>query len=218
MQGRAITRFGSPPLVGALALALAGTGAPAAGAAPRGRVVRVERESAGPPPRLCIMGHGRDAHLCFGQARAGERITLLVASEPRLRGELVIESVAEATDLHRDNLCISGGAQYVKGSYTPGTDLSDVTAGLRGARLDLGVARVLEGVPAPGGHADETVKLAIDGDGNGSADLVLTSYRCTPEGAPAPSVTSPDARCFDTYLAHRGKLRRVHQDIIQACR
>jgi hypothetical protein len=221
VQGRAITtRFGSPPFVGALALAgaLAGTGAPAAGAAPRGRVVRVERASATPTPRLCIMGHGRDAHLCLGQARAGERIALLVATEPRLRGELVIESATDATDLRRDNVCISGGAQYVKGWYTSGTDSSDVTAGLRGAGLDLSVARVLDGVPAPSGHADESVKLAVDGDGNGSADLVMTAYRCTPDGAPAPSGASSDSRCFDTYMAYRGKLRRVHQDIIRACR
>jgi hypothetical protein len=224
VQGRAITRFGSPPLVGALALALALAlafalaGATAAGAAPRGRVIRVEREPVAAPPRICIIGGGHDSHLCFGQPRAGERVTLLSSSEPRVRSELVIESVADAADLRQANLCASDGAQLVKGRYTPGTNSGDSMTGLRGAQLDAWVARVLTGVPAPSGSDDEQVKLAVDSDGNGSADLVVTTYPCTPEGALVTGAVAHDARCIDTYMARRGKLHRVHQDIIRACR
>ena len=217
VQGRAITRFGSPPLVGALALVLVGALALAARAAPRGRVVRVERESAATPPRICMIGHGIDSHLCFGQARAGERVRLFSQSAARLRGELVIESVSEAT-APRASLCVSGGAQLVKGSFTSPDDDFDSGLGLRGVQLDIKIARVLAGVPAPSGRDDEQIKLALDGDGNGSADLVVTAYTCTPEGAPASGVRGRDARCFDTHMAHRGKLRRVHQDIVRACR
>jgi len=179
-------------------------------------VIRVEREATGGVPRLCLMGLGGDSHLCFGQPRAGERIAMFSATETRLRGELVIESVSEAADMRSAGLCISGGAQNVKGWSTADADGRDLVAGLRNARLDAGVARVLSGVAAPSGRDDERVDLAVDADGNGSADLVVTAYRCTPEGAPS-SGTGPDARCFDTYMVRHGKLHRVLQDIIRAC-
>ena len=217
MQGRAITRSWSVPLVGALALAPVPAADAAPGAAPRGRVIRVERESAAAVPRLCLMGLGGDSHLCFGQPRPGERITMFSATQTRPRGELVIESVSEAADMRSAGLCISGGAQNVKGWSTTDADERDLVAGLRNARLDAEVARVLSGVAAPSGRADERVDLAVDTDGNSSADLVVTAYSCTPEGEPS-SGTGSHARCFDTYMVRRGKLRRVQQDIIRACR
>jgi hypothetical protein len=227
-----ITRSWSAPLVGALAPALALALAPAAdakpgravtpdaarGAAPRGRMVRVERDVAAAVPRICLMGAGGDSHVCLGQPRPGERIAVFSPSEPRMRGELVIDTVTDATALSSGGLCISGGAATVKGWYAAGSAGDDNVTGLRGARVNPDISRVLSGVKAPSGRDDERVDLAVDADGNGSADLVVTAYSCTAEGAPAQGA-GPDApRCLDTYTIQRGKLRRAHQDIVRSCR
>lgn len=196
-------------------LLVGATASPAAGA-PRGRVVRVERSPAVVVPRICAMGGGgAGQNMCFGEPREGDRIVVIDLAERRVRGDFVIESVAEATDLASINVCISSGVRSVRGSYASGVEEGGHVIGLRGARLDRRIARVLANVDPPSGRTDEQVELAIDADGNGSADLLLTQYVCDPNGAPA---SGGEGRCLDTYLAQRGVMRRVQQDILRACR
>jgi hypothetical protein len=203
-------------LVG-LGLLLVGAPAPAAEAAPRGRVVRVERSVASVVPRICAMGGGARSgqNLCFGEPHDGDRIAVIDLAEKRVRGEFVIEAVTEATELSSLNLCISTGVRSVRGSYASGVEEGGHIIGLRGAKLNRRVARVLSNVAAPSGRADEQVELAIDADGNGQADLLLTQYVCDGDGAPA---AGGEGRCFDTYMEQRGGMRRVQQDILRACR
>jgi len=198
--------WGGVALVGALALA--------ADAAPRGRVVRVERNTLGPTPRFCSIGNRRGEGTCFGQPREGERIALVDLVDRTVRGEFVIESVGEATELAALGLCVSSGVKTVKGSFTGGIEESGSIVGLRGARLNRKVARLLSDVRPPTGRSDESVELALDADGNGRADLILTQYACDTNGAPSPA---GDGRCFDTYVEQHGGLHRVQQDILRTC-
>jgi hypothetical protein len=194
-------------LVGGLGLA--------AEAAPRGRVVRVERNTIGPTPRFCSIGGPRGEGTCFGQPREGERIAVVDLVEKTVRGEFVIESVSEATELAALGMCVSSGIKTVKGSFTSGTGETGHVVGLRGARLNRHAARLLADVPPPSGRADESVELAVDADGNGRPDLILTQYPCDENGAPA---AAGEGRCFDTYMAQHGEMQRVQQDILRSCR
>jgi hypothetical protein len=204
-----------PGIAGLGAVVLVAAAALAAEGAPRGRVVRVERTIAATVPRICAMGGGtRGQNMCFGDPRVGDRIAVIDMAEKRVRGEYVIESVSEATELSSLGLCISSGVKSVRGSYAAGAEEGGHVMGLRGARLSRKLTQVLTSVPAPSGRTDETVELAIDADGNGHADLVLTQYPCDANGVPA---SGGDGRCFDTYLEQRGGLRRVQQDILRAC-
>jgi hypothetical protein len=201
-------RAGGFLLVGAIALS--------ADAAPRrGRVVRVERAAVSPVPKRCTLVAGRGEGLCFGQPHKGERIAVLDLSERAVRGELVIESVGEGAELIARGVCVNTGVYTVKGSYASGTDGVGHLMGLLGAKLDRRTARIMADVPAPSGRTDEVVELAVDADGNGRADLVLTHYSCDEQGKPA---SDSMGRCFDTYMQRQGELRRVQQDIFRVCR
>jgi hypothetical protein len=156
----------------------------------------------------------RDQNLCFGRPRAGERIAIIDLSEQRVRGEFVIESVEDSAELAQIRMCVDTGVQTVKGSYVGGAEGGEQVVGLRGARLDPRTARVLSDVTPPSGRAEESVEVAIDTDGNGRADLILTQYACDATGAPT---NGAGARCFDTYLEQRGVMRRVQRDILRAC-
>lgn len=204
--------FQSMLLPGALALAAL---ALSAEAAPRGRVVRVERGTLSAVPRLCSLGGVRSQALCFGHPRVGERIMVLDLTERTVRGELVIESVGDASELTGRGVCISSGGHLVRGSYASGVEAPGHTMGLRGAQLDRRTTRVLIDVAAPTGRAEESVELALDTDGNGRPDLIVTNYMCDERGELAADAIG---RCYDTYMRRHGTMHRVQQDIFQICR
>lgn len=203
------------PIARGLGLLLVGALALSADAAPRGRVVRVERNSIGAVPRLCSMGGRRGEGTCFGQPHEGETIEIVDPAARRLRGAFVIESVTEAAELASLALCVSTGVHTVRGSYAIGADEGGRVWGLRGAKLNRKVARVLGDVPPPSGRSEESVAFAVDADGNGRPDLLLTEYACDENGAPT---SGAEGRCFDTYLEQRGGMHRVQQDILRTCR
>jgi hypothetical protein len=197
-------------VVGAL---VAGAMPLAAEAAPRGRVVRVERDTLGPVPRRCSMAPGLGELRCYGEPRKGERIAVIDLSAGTVRGELVIESVS--AELPAFSMCVNPGVHTVKAAYASGGDAGGDLLGLRGAKLDRRTARVMKDVPAPSGRAGDAVEVAVDTDGNGRADLVLTRYACDQDGRPSQDDAGD---CFDTYMGRDGGLRRVHQDIFRVCR
>jgi hypothetical protein len=200
-------------LAGLAGLLLASALGPA-GAAPPGRVVRVERAARVSVPRVCVMLGGRGQSTCFGQPSVGEHVAFIDMVDKAVRGELVIESVGPATEFDSLGLCVSSGAHGVRGTFTVPIDESRQIVGLRGARLSPRTARVLTDVQPPSGRSEESVELAVDADGNGRADLILTQYSCDAAGGPS---TSGEGRCLDTYLEQRGTLRRVQQDILRSC-
>ena len=199
-------RVGGFLLVGAMALA--------AEAAPRGRVVRVERAPADPVPRRCSIRPERGEIRCYGQPRKGERIAVIDLSAEAVRGELVIESVGARLPDAGLGICVNTDVHAVSASYASGGGAGGNLLGLRGAKLDHRTARVMKDVGAPSGRAGESVELAVDADANGRADLVVTRYACDQDGRPS---SDGAGRCFDTYVERDGGLRRVHQDIFRVC-
>jgi len=196
-----------------LASALLLGGAPPARAAPHGRVVRVERNTISVVPRFCSMGGRRGEGTCFGQPREGEVIEVVDQMGKTVRGTFVIESVTEAAELAALGLCVSTGVRTVRGAYGNGADEGGRAWGLRGVKLNRKVARLVDAQP-PSGRTDESVNVALDVDGNGRPDVILTQYSCDASGAPS---SSGDGRCFDTYMEQHGGMRRVQQDILKTC-
>ena len=140
---------------------------------------------------------------------------MLIDVEDRtISGELVIDSVSEDSELKSIGLCVSSGVRSVTGSITA-AQRGRTLVGLRGGRLNPRRARVLAGASAPSGRADEAVELAVDADGNGRPDLIVTQYTCDAGGAPS---SGAQARCIDTYMEQSGGMRRVLQEIIGPCR
>jgi len=195
-------------------LALAGAAAPVAEGAPPGRVIRVERARAVVAPRFCVQPAGGQ-RVCFGRPREGEHIALIDAENKMIRGDFVIDTIADATEMGARGLCVDSGAFAVRGHLLRGDADPDVDLiGLRG--LVLGArAQVLDGVDAPSGRPEETVDLALDTDGDGRADVVVTRFPCDAAGA---MDLAADGRCFDIHVEERGRLRRTSRDILKVCR
>lgn len=164
-----------PRLIG-VALAVWST---AAFAAPSGRVIRVERSGAARvPPRLCeIRG---DTGNCLGeQPTPGQ--TVVVLDEHRVLAEV---QIIEATSFSPS--CPTLWAVRTRLVRGPG-DSDGV--GVIDPSLDVSRARLLDRshLPAsPSGFPDDEVWRAVDRDGDGSPDILLTRFGCDAQGHPAP--------------------------------
>lgn len=182
--------------------------------APPGRVIRVPHARAAPVPRICAMTPGRDQGMCFGQPVAGDRVALVDPLAKDILGEFVIDAVGEPTDLgHRQ--CLSASLYPIKGTFLDEHHAARNAIGLRGLAINRRHAKVLPNPPPPSGRPDEEVKLTLDANGDGRADVIVTQYMCDDAGAPT---TSDLAICFDTYTELRGgKLQRLQQDILKPC-
>lgn len=186
-------------------------------AAPRGKVVRVERNRGmRVVPRLCDVQPGSKSGLCIAQPTPGERVALIDQERAVVLGEFRIDGTAAETDAF-----ICSGQQpivfRISGALTAGDP--DVIAnagrivGLRNLSLDPKVARVHKDASVPG--TQTRAELGVDVDGNGSLDYALVRYTCDEHGNPAPN---NDRRlCFDTYLERGGRLVKAHTDNIQIC-
>jgi hypothetical protein len=193
-------------------LALAAATAPLAEGAPRGRVVRVERGKALPPPRYCELP-ARGQAFCLGSPREGDRVTLFVADRA-IVGSFAIDQVGKPTELYERGLCSDTGVGAVKGRGMRGSaDAYTDLVGLRGAPLGDRAKVVTSWVP-PDGRTDATVLVAVDGDGDGDVDIAVIRYRCDSTGAPVPDA---EFLCHDTFVEERGRLKRSSQDILRAC-
>jgi hypothetical protein len=198
-------RLASVILVGAMsATASAGPG--------NGRVVRVERPRALGIPRLCELTNATQG-LCVGAPKAGERIVIVDKTELQILGEFRIDQVTPSL---RHGRCDGDAPKVfeVEGKVVSGN--VDVTERLDGFRnLSVGPSSRLvknQALP-PGGHGD--VLLALDGDGDGTTDLVVTRYSCDDRGV---SDVAGNRLCFDTYRARDGRLQLVDRDRVKLCK
>ncbi len=64
--------------------------------------------------------------------------------------------------------------------------------------------------PSPSGRPDDIVVMAVDRDGNGTADIVLAQTACDGASASAGS-------CIDEYANMNGRMVRVHQTNFASC-
>ena len=202
-------RFATLILLGAMTLT--------AWAAPRGRVIRVERGTSAADPRFCAIGLRSSESLCFGKPAEGERVLLIDPEQKVIVGELRIDKVTPTTDVGGMGFCSDAGLYSIKGTVVDGEErlVKREALGVRGLKVNRKSARVLTNGASPSGRSTDRVTLTLDANGDGRADLVLTQYACDATGAPATTV---EGWCVDTYTAQPdGRLQRTHQDVLKAC-
>ncbi len=68
----------------------------------------------------------------------------------------------------------------------------------------------------PAGRPRENVINVIDDDGDGQADLLVTSYGCDDPGVGTPS-TRPGQTCTDTWIEVRDVWRHARTDAVPTC-
>ncbi|MBA3393037.1 MAG: hypothetical protein H0T89_10355 [Deltaproteobacteria bacterium] len=199
-------RLATVILVGATALA---------GAAPSGRVVRVERGNGlTAVPMYCEIQPTTKGGLCIGTPAAGERVALIDQERAVVVGEFRIDTVGppgapfdcpgSAQDVYKITGTVVAGEPAVIAEV-------ERLAGLRNLRLDPR-ARLEKDRPAP--DAIHTAQLAIDLTGNGSVDYMLVRYECDQNGNPG---NAHNRVCFDSYLERGGRLERTQQHLIKLC-
>jgi hypothetical protein len=175
---------------------------PAALAGPSGRVVRVERSGGSRiAPRLCEI-HG-DAGNCVGEEpRAGQ--TVAVLDERRV--------VAEVQILEASSFLPSCPMLWtVKTRLLRGAVPDNDGIGVIDPSLDLARAHLIEHTrlpSSPSGMPDDEVWRAIDRDGDGAADILITRYGCDAEGHPT---STAGTFCIDLWARTGARMTRTTQ-------
>lgn len=177
-------------------------------AGPRGRVVRVERADVGAKiaPRLCeVRG---DSGTCVGEEpQRGQ--TVVVLDEQHAVAEVEIVSAASLV-----SSCAN--LWMVKTRTLRGSAADNDGMGVIDPSLDANRARVLDKnhMPAsPSGISGDEVWRAIDRDGNGTADILITRYSCDISGNPATS----GAYCIDVWARLGARMTRTTQLNLAKC-
>ena len=176
----------------------------AAGAAPSGRVIRIER-AGGPStvaPRLCeIRG---DSGTCVGdEPRVGQ--TVVVLDERRVLAEVQVTEVASV-------VAACPNLWTVKTRPVRGGDGSGAGGiGVIDPALNPSRAHVLDRShmpPTPGSMPNEEVWRAIDRDGDNTADIMITRYSCDTSSKPQ---NSGSIYCIDVWARIGTRLVRTTQ-------
>ncbi|HEX7837094.1 MAG TPA: hypothetical protein VF469_06495 [Kofleriaceae bacterium] len=151
-----------------------------AAAGPSGRVVRVERSTGSRvAPRLCEV-HGDSGNCVGDEPRVGQSVTVL--DEHRVIAEV---KIVEVTSFSPSCPMLWS----VKTRAVRGVAINSDVFGVIDPNLDPNRARVLDHnhvPPSPSGATDEEVWRAIDRDGDGVADILITRYGCDSAGRPVP--------------------------------
>jgi len=178
---------------------LATAGVAAAG--PRGKVERVERVLQGSPvmPRLCQVM--RDSARCVGEEpHSGDVVTIL--DETHVVGTVIVVSASPMTQRCGNLWTIVTRA---------GTGSADATGmGVIDPALDPVRARQISSsqLPHSPGGSDEAVFSAFDRDGDGNADIIVTTYNCDANGI---ANSSAQSNCVDVWSRTRSRFVKAAQ-------
>jgi len=178
-------------------------------AGPRGRVVRVERTDAGTKvaPRLCeVRG---DGGTCVGEQPTTGQTVVLLDEQHTVAEVEVIESASLVSSCA--NLW-TVKTRAIRGIAAGGEGIGVIDPGLIPNR-----ARVLDKnhMPAsPSGLSGDEVWRAIDRDGDGTADILITRYNCDSAGKP---VTNGANYCIDIWARIGVKMTRTTQLNLAQC-
>ncbi len=193
-------------LIGATIAVTMAAAAMAGPQGPRGRVVRVERSpGGGVAPRLCEIRDGGGT--CVGdEPRPGQ--TVAVFDDRRVVAEVQIVSatpfVAGCPGLWTVQV-----RTLQSSATTSGFGVIDPV-------LHPGRAQVLDRDrrPAgPSGQPGEDVWHAVDRDGDGTADILITRYSCDPAG----QITGGSSMCIDIWSRADHRLVRTSQLNFSQC-
>lgn len=180
----------------------------AALAGPSGRVVRVERSgSSRIAPRLCDI-HGDTGNCVGDEPHAGQ--TVVILDERRVIAEV---QIVEATSFSPGCPALwSVKTRALRGAVSDGDGIGLIDAG-----LDLARAHLIDRSrtpPSPSGSPDDEVWRAIDRDGDGAADIVITRYTCDPAGRP---VLGGVTNCVDLWARTGARMTRTTQLNFSLC-
>ena len=191
-------RFTGALLVGAV-LALT------ASAAPRGRVVRVERPRTCAPvtPVICFEIRPDGGATCLGpQPKDGDIIVVL--DETAVFAEVKVDSATKAPGVNCDVVWKVNGT-VLKGDVSSGK--RSKTMGLIDNCVDRQAARRLPEDKIVKPTADTRVEIGFDRDGDGQADMLVAQGTCPGAGT----------ECIE-YWSRRSKgLERVWSTSLRAC-
>lgn len=174
----------------------------AAAARPSGRVVRVERSGISRiAPRLCEI-HGDTGNCVGDEPRAGQSV--LVLDERRVVAEV---QIAEATSFSPScPMLWTVKVRPVRGAAGDADGIGVIDPG-----LDPNRAHLIErgrAPSSPSGSPDDEVWRAIDRDGDGAADILITRYSCDASGRPT---TGGAASCIDLWARTGARMTRTTQ-------
>jgi len=176
--------------------------APGAAAAPSGRVVRVERSGGSRiPPRLCEI-HGDTGNCVGDEPRPGQ--TVAVMDEHHVVAEVQVVEAASFSPSCPMLWTIKTRPMRGAAADTDGIGVID-------ASLDLGRAHLLDRgrMPSsPSGLPDDEVWRAIDRDGDGAADILVTRYGCDSAGR---ATTTGSTFCIDLWARTGARMTRTTQ-------
>ena len=174
----------------------------AAVAGPSGRVVRVERSGGSRiAPRLCDI-HGETGNCVGDEPHAGQTVVML--DDRRVIAEV---QIVEATSFSPSCPTLwSVKTRLVRGALNDSDGLGVIDAG-----LDVNRAHLIDRsrLPSsPSGSPDDEVWRAIDRDGDGAADIVITRYSCDASGRPT---TGGATYCVDLWARTGARMTRTTQ-------
>jgi len=178
-------------------------------AGPHGRVVRVERADLGAKvaPRLCeVRG---DSGTCVGEEPKNGQ-TVVVLDEQHAMAEVEIDSAASLVSSCANLWTVKTRA--IRGIATDNDGI-----GVIDPSLDPSRARMLDKhhLPAsPSGLSGDEVWRAIDRDGDGTADILITRYNCDRAGR---LVTNGANYCIDVWARLGAKMTRTTQLNLAQC-
>jgi len=183
--------------------------------APRGRVVRVERQRGGTAavPVLCEVktdGSG----ICVGPApQVGDSIT--VVDDTHTIAEVRITRIQAMAPQCNTLWSFSGEA-------TRG-DLSQSKSSKTIGVIDPGIDRRLahrvdeDHIESPTPGPEVRVLLGVDRDGDGTADMIVTQFNCDKQGQPTSSSSAVDF-CIDIWSERDAVMKRAWSTKLQSCR
>lgn len=180
----------------------------AAAAGPSGRVVRVERSGASRvAPRLCDI-HGDTGNCVGDEPRPGQVVVLL--DERRVVAE--VEIVDAASFSTGCPMLWSVKTRALRGASGDSDGVGVIDAGIDPARAHL-IERSRAPV-SPSGSPDDEVWRAIDRDGDGAADIVITRYNCDATGRPT---AGGGTSCIDLWARTGMRMTRTTQLNFRLC-
>jgi hypothetical protein len=177
-------------------------------AAPRaGKVVRIERKTAAhlSNPRLCEIEPNGNGN-CLGDVHVGD--VVVVISADAVIGEVRLDETSVARPscplLRRVHGTFLGRSQLPNG---PAIGVIDGNVDKQRARMMINPTTAT----SPNGH--DQVFIAVDGDGDGTPDIMMTQSMCDAAG----NTVASGGACLDVWAGTGSSARRVQHANMSGC-
>lgn len=173
-------------------------------AAPKGKVVRVERTRTFPlvTPVICFQMQSDGTGLCVGpQPKQGDIIVLV--DESAVLAEIKVEGMTKA--MPSCDVVWQVNGSVIKGDVSAGR--RSKTMGLIDAGIDRSAARRIAEDKIAKPTPDTRVEIGIDRDGDGQADMLVAQGTC-------PGVGN---ECLEFWSRRPKGLEKVWSSNLRAC-